>query len=96
MICSGLLLLAIIQLPSGFYTFLRIAITLVSVLVIINEYQSGINFWVIIFGIILILFNPLIPVYLYDKEKWIPIDIVISIVFGVKVLTYNTSNSNVK
>ncbi len=52
--------------------------------VIINELKSGINFWVIAFGIIAFLFNPIIPVYLNDKEAWILIDVFSALLFIIK------------
>ena len=42
-----------------------------------------------IFGIITILFNPLIPIYLNDKSAWIPIDIITAVLFLIKSFTLN-------
>lgn len=94
LICTGLLLLALTDLPIGYFTFLRIAITIGAVVVIITEYENGINFWVITFGLITILFNPLIPVYLGNKSAWIPIDLLTAILFGVKSFTYQNNKNN--
>ncbi|MDR1983908.1 MAG: hypothetical protein LBQ28_03685 [Prevotellaceae bacterium] len=85
-ICAGLLLLAIARLPIGYYTFLRIAVTIGSIAVIHSEFKNGINLWVILFCIIAIVFNPLNPVYLHSKATWIPIDIVAAIIFTAKSL----------
>lgn len=93
LICVGLLLLALIDLPIGYYTFLRIVVTIGAGAVVITELENGINFWVIVFGLITILFNPLIPVYLGDKDVWMPIDIIVAILFGVKSFT-TKSNKN--
>jgi hypothetical protein len=79
--------LALANLPIGYYTFLRIVITIGAVAVVITELKTGINFWVIAFGLIAVVFNPIIPVYLYDKALWAPIDIVAAILFGVKAFT---------
>jgi hypothetical protein len=84
LICSGLLLLALADLPIGYYTFLRIVVTIGAIAVVISEFENGINFWVVVFGLIAILFNPLIPVYLNDKDIWTPIDIIVAIIFGIK------------
>ena len=91
--CATLLLLGIANLPIGYYTFLRIVVTIGSVAVVVTEFENGINFWVIIFGLVAILFNPLIPVYLGEKEVWIPIDLIAAILFGVKSFT-TKSNIN--
>lgn len=93
LICSGLLLLAIAELPSGYYTFLRIAVFIATLIVIVAEFKNGISFRVIAFGIIAIVFNPLIPVYLNDKETWIPIDIISAVFFGVKSFIGNKNNN---
>lgn len=79
--------------PIGYYTFLRITITIGAIAVVIKELDNGINFWVIIFGGIAILFNPIFPIYLNEKESWIPIDIIAVIIFGIKALTLK-SNTN--
>tara|TARA_B100000795_G_C22648230_1_gene379232 strand:- start:273 stop:572 length:300 start_codon:yes stop_codon:yes gene_type:complete len=89
LIIAGLLFLAIIDLPIGYYTFLRILVTIGAVGIIIKEIENGITFWIIIFGIITILFNPLIPIYLNDKSAWIPIDIITAVLFLIKSFTLN-------
>ena len=89
-ICAVLLFLALADLPIGYYTFLRIVVTIGAVGVVISEFENGFNFWLIAFGILAILFNPLIPVYLNDKSAWMPIDIIAGIIFLVKSFTYKT------
>jgi len=81
-VCTVLLFLALAKLPIGYYTFLRIVITFVSVFIIVEQYKKKtVNFWVVAFGIIAILFNPIIPVYLYKKALWMPVDVVTGLVF---------------
>jgi len=87
LICSGLLLIGLAELPIGFYTLLRIVVTIGSITVVVKEFENGFNFWVIAFGLTAIVFNPLIPVYLHDKGVWLPVDIVCSILFLVKAFT---------
>ena len=87
LICAGLLFIGLIDLPIGYYTLLRIVVTIGSVAVVVTEYKEGINFWVITFGLIAILFNPLIPIYLNDKSAWMPIDIIGGIIFVIKSFT---------
>ncbi len=87
LICAGLLFIGLLNLPIGYYTLLRIVVTIGSVAVVISEFENGLNFWVITFGLIAILFNPLIPVYLNDKSAWMPIDIIGGIIFIIKSFT---------
>lgn len=67
---------------------MRIGVTIVSILLIKQEIRKGINTWVILFGIITILFNPVLPIYLGSKSSWIPIDAISGIIF----LAYLFSN----
>jgi hypothetical protein len=87
LICTGLLFIALADLPIGYYIFLRIVVTIGAVSVIVTEFENGINFWIIVFGIIAIVFNPLIPVYLNNKDIWMPIDILAAILFLIKSFT---------
>ena len=89
LIVAGLLFLALVDFPIGYYTFLRIVVTIGAIGAIISEIENGINFWVINFGIIAILFNPIIPIYLNDKSAWMPIDIIAAVLFLVKSFTLN-------
>lgn len=73
----------IFNLPIGYYTFLRIIVFGVSLIIILNEFRNR-NFWFIAFLLILILFNPFFPVYLYLKPIWVVIDIIV----GLLLLLY--------
>ncbi len=87
LICAGLLFIGLIDLPIGYYTLLRIVVTIGSVAVVVSEFENALNFWVITFGLIAIVFNPLIPIYLNDKSAWMPIDIICGILFVIKSFT---------
>ena len=88
LLCTCLLFLALADLPIGYYTLLRIVVTIGAIGIVSTEFENGFNFWVITFGIIAIVFNPLIPIYLNDKDTWMPIDIVVAILFLVKSFNY--------
>lgn len=83
-LCSLFLVLAMADLPIGYYMFLRIIVFISAILVIYREYEGEITGWVLAFGIIAILFNPLIPIYLHDRSIWAIIDITAAILFAVK------------
>ena len=93
LLCAALLFLGLADLPIGYYTLLRIVVTICSVAVVVTEYENGLNFWVITFGLIAIVFNPLIPIYLNDKSAWMPIDIIAGILFIIKSLTIKTNKN---
>lgn len=86
-VCAVLLFLGITDLPIGFYTFLRIVVTIGAVAVVFTEFDNRLNIWVIMFGIMAIIFNPIIPVYLNDKSAWMSIDIICGVIFIIKSFT---------
>lgn len=75
------LLLALVTLPIGYYTFLRILVTLSAGIILVKELNKGITIWFLLFGITAIIFNPILPIYLYKKHLWIPINIMAAILF---------------
>lgn len=74
-----LLLLALLPMPYGYYTFVRIFICLYSAFLAYKTWQEQIQLWMWIFIIIAILFNPLIPIYL-NRELWAIIDITAAVI----------------
>ena len=87
LICAGLMLLALAPLPIGYYTFLRIATTFGALVVIASRWESkGFDVWAVLFGLLVILFNPIIPIYLGDRSLWAPINIIGAILFAVASL----------
>lgn len=75
-----LMLLAIFNLPYGYYEFLKITITGISGYLAFYYANKKFTRWLIIMFGIAILFNPILPIHL-DKSIWIIIDIIIAIVF---------------
>ena len=72
-----LIIAPLIPFPYGFYIFLRIIVTVTAAYIIYDTYKSfkGINETIIIFSIIAILYNPIIPIYL-TREIWLPINFI--------------------
>lgn len=81
-ILSALYFFGMAPLAYGYYTFLRI-VSLVGLLIFIFQYfvlcDQFINPVNIIVGIILILFNPIAPIYL-TKSIWVVLDFVCGII----------------
>ena len=88
-LCGTFLLLAVTNLPIGFYTFLRIVVTIGAIYIIGAEVQKSITIPTILFGLIAILFNPLLPIYFYDKTAWVPYDLISGIIFLIKAFFEN-------
>lgn len=79
--CALCCFVGILKLPIEYYTFLRIVVSLGAILAIYNFIKIRNYFWLGIFAGILLLFNPIFPIYLYQKSIWLPIDFVVGILF---------------
>lgn len=79
-LCAFLLFIAVFYWPIEYYTILRI-IVFIGALIVITSLKRKHFLWIFAFAVITILFNPIIPVYLYIKAYWIPIDIISGILF---------------
>ena len=79
--CSICCFAAILKLPIAYYTFLRAVVSLGALLLIYIWVKQKHIPWAIIFIIVLILFNPLFPIYLHRKSIWIPLDVIIGLLF---------------
>ena len=88
--CAILLFVACLNLPSQYYTLLRIVVTLGALSVLFKEFQKDVSLIGISFIVIAIFFNPIIPIYLYEKSHWIPVDFVSGLLF----LYYSFKNFN--
>lgn len=78
--------IALLPISGGFYTLVRIIVTIGAVAATIQNSSNGINIWSIIYGGMAILFNPIIPVYLHDKGAWVMIDIIAIILFIIQIV----------
>ncbi len=85
-LCGVLLSVGIADMPIGYYTLLRLVVTIGSVAVLVTEIEKGITPWVLAFGLLALVFNPIIPVYLNDKDAWMPIDLIGAVLFFVKAM----------
>ncbi len=84
--CSICCFIAILKLPIEYYSFLRITVSLGSVLMVVNCMEDKNYHWAIVFSIIFILFNPIYPFYLQRKDIWILLDIIVGLLFLLQVL----------
>lgn len=71
---AGMLLFALAPLPYGYYTLLRIVVTIFFAwsAVVSHDRHHQVLPW--IFGLLALLFNPIVPVYL-SRDIWAPIDV---------------------
>ena len=82
-----LCIIAVFPLPYGYYTFLRISVSIIGCIASFDLVNKGNQLWVIFAGIV-ILFNPLIPIHL-SRDVWFFIDLIVAGLFGGQVLISN-------
>ena len=70
--------------PYGYYILLRWVVALSAVFLLWAAYNLKKTFWLFSMGIVVILFNPIVPVHL-DKETWVIIDFIAAILFFVSI-----------
>lgn len=75
-----MLLLALLPWPYGYYKLLRLAICIASCFLAWQLFQIKRNGWMVIMGILAILFNPISPIFL-ARYLWALIDVIAAIVF---------------
>ncbi|GAA4204868.1 hypothetical protein GCM10022289_23500 [Pedobacter jeongneungensis] len=80
-ICAIACFVAILRLPIVYYTFLRTIISLGALIFIYSWIRQKNYYLAGVFALVLILFNPVSPIYLYKKSIWIPLDIITGILF---------------
>lgn len=79
-IASIVLILSFIDWPSySYYTFMKIVVTGVAIYYAYFLYDviKRKDFWFWALVVMAILFNPIVPIYLYDKSVWMVIDIIV-------------------
>ncbi|CAM1358403.1 conserved membrane hypothetical protein [Tenacibaculum sediminilitoris] len=91
-ICAIALFLAVTTLPIKYYNVLRIVVFIRCSLVIFNEKIK--SYWKWSFISVALLFNPILPIYLYVKSYWILLDVLFGILF--LLLTFYGYGSSTK
>jgi len=82
--CAVLLFIAVLPNPIKYYWVLRVIVSIGAALVILKNITNG--YWIVLFGVILILFNPIFPIHFYMKLPWIPIDIASGLLFLIDII----------
>ena len=75
LVAAGLLIWAVDRHPYDYYTVLRWVVCGSASYYLYIAYKLRKIPWVWIFGIMAVLFNPIIPVHL-NKSTWAPIDVI--------------------
>lgn len=83
-ITAGLLFWALSEHPYSYYNILRIVVCAVCIYGVVKSIQIEKKGWSWIFGVISIIFNPIVPVHL-DRETWAVIDVISGIIIIISI-----------
>jgi len=75
---SALLFICLLDMPYGYYQFVRVAATLVFVLFAIQSYNLKSNAMILIYVILAILFQPFEKIAL-GREVWNVLDVIVGV-----------------
>jgi hypothetical protein len=80
----AMLLIATAKMPYGYYTFTRIVVSGFAALLAFIAWEGGpaLRTWSVIFGVVALLFNPIVPIYL-KRTTWFGFDIGAAILFAI-------------
>jgi len=89
-ITSVLLLLSFFNWPYGYYTFLRVIVTVISIYYAYFLYYQlkKLDLWFWGLTIVAILFNPILPIYIGDKSIWGIIDVIVAVFFTSLIVKF--------
>lgn len=89
---TAALALALLPLPYGYYVFLRLVITVSACFAALVAFrrEERVGAIVVVNGLLALLFNPVIPVYL-TRELWAPIDMATAAWFALLAYRYRRS-----
>ena len=73
-------LISIFDFPIGFYTFVRIAVTLCAIYGAYYFFKDKRGIWIIL-ALTAIFYNPFIPIYLNEKALWVFINLITFLIF---------------
>lgn len=95
-VAPAFLLLSFFDWPYGYYNLLRIFVTGAALYYAYYLYAviKKLNFWFQGLIVIIILFNPIFPIYLGDKTIWGIIDIIATVFFVSLVIRFKNYGKN--
>ena len=83
LVCAILLVMAVFRLPYGNYHFLRIVICATAAMIALaNVFDDSTSdkAWTVIFALIGVLFNPVLPIKLH-RSTWLYLDLMVAGIF---------------
>lgn len=74
----------VLPMPYGYYSLSRLVVCACAVYFAIASKSQNQDVFIWVFGALAVLYNPIIPVHLYEKEIWMVVNLVTAAVFFFK------------
>ena len=68
--------LGLLRMPFGYYTLLRVVLCLTGAVGVAAARRREDNLWLWVYGAMLVLYNPVLPIKLGSKSLWIGLNII--------------------
>ncbi|MBL7086650.1 MAG: hypothetical protein ISS28_06095 [Candidatus Cloacimonetes bacterium] len=82
------LFLALLEgLPYGFFTLLRLVVFGTTAYLTWLAYRSEKQAWIWIFGFLVLVFNPLIPLHL-GRDLWVVVDLLVAVFLIISIFAF--------
>ena len=75
------LVIAIFPLPIGYYTLSRLVVSACALYYAIQFHKRNNTTYTWIYGFLVVLYNPIIPIYLYEKFIWVVVNLITIYIF---------------
>ena len=75
------LVIALFPLPIGYYTLSRLVVSACALYYAIQFHKRNNTTYTWIYGFLVVLYNPVIPIYLYEKFIWVVVNLITIYIF---------------
>ena len=75
------LVIALFPLPIGYYTLSRLVVSACALYYAIQFHKRNNTTYTWIYGFLVVLYNPIIPIYLYEKVIWVVVNLITIYIF---------------
>lgn len=84
---AAMALLALLDMPYGYYQLLRLVVAAASVFIAVAAWQRGSHLAVIAFGLLALIYNPIAPLHL-KREMWEFVNVGTAVFFLVALAVF--------
>ena len=79
---------SILEWPSGFYIVLRVIVCAVALFGLRRFWKHPDGYWQLAYGAVVLLYNPISPVFLRSRASWLVVDAAVAIFLVCSSVAY--------